>query len=68
MEGQGADNVYTQHTAPLLATLEAVGRCRLKDADYPFVDKKLGLAPPTKPRYALKLLEACEILALLLAR
>lgn len=44
---QGVENVYTQHTPLLVQTLEALVRGRLKDLDYPFIDRgQSGATPP----------------------
>jgi hypothetical protein len=45
---QGVENVYTQHTPLLINTLEALLRGRLRDADYPYVDKSQNGAAPAK--------------------
>ncbi|KAK9815570.1 hypothetical protein WJX72_006038 [[Myrmecia] bisecta] len=45
---KGVENVYTQHTPLLVNTLEALVRGRLKDADYPHVDKQPAAAAPGK--------------------
>ena len=45
---QGVENVYTQHTPLLMQTLEAVAKGRLKDAEYPSVDKPVMPAHTTK--------------------
>ena len=45
---QGVENVYTQHTPLLSQTLEAVAKGRLKDVDYPSIDKSLIPAQPAK--------------------
>jgi hypothetical protein len=46
---QGVENVYTQHTPLLVHTLEALVRGRLRDADYPHIDKAAnGAQPPYK--------------------
>ena len=48
---QGVENVYTQHTPLLVHTLEALVKGRLRDADYPFVDKAHnGTQPPKVPK------------------
>lgn len=36
---QGVENVYTQHTPPLVGLLEKAVKARLPDADYPRADK-----------------------------
>ena len=48
MHMQGVENVYTQHTPLLVHTLEALVKGRLKDADYPPVDKAHNGAQPAK--------------------
>jgi vacuolar protein sorting-associated protein 45 len=41
------ENVYTQHTPLLVQTLEALVRGRLKDLDYPFIDRgRPATTPP----------------------
>lgn len=40
--------MYTQHTPLLMQTLEAVAKGRLKDAEYPSVDKPVMPAQTTK--------------------
>ena len=45
---QGVENVYTQHTPLLMQTLEAAAKSRLKDSEYPTVDKTLIPAQPAK--------------------
>ena len=48
---QGVENVYTQHTPLLLHTLEALVRGRLKEGDYPCIDKaNAGPAPAKAPK------------------
>ncbi len=45
------ENVYTQHTPLLVHTLEALVKGRLKDADYPHIDKAAnGTAAPKVPK------------------
>lgn len=58
---QGVENVYTQHTPLLVHTLEALVRGRLKDADYPHIDKAAnGTAAPKVPKVgALRLCIKC---------
>eukprot|EP00884_Botryococcus_braunii_P001179 jgi/Botrbrau1/11061/Bobra.0302s0005.2 len=44
---RGVENVYTQHTPLLVQTLEALVRGRLKDLDYPFIDRgRPATTPP----------------------
>lgn len=45
---QGVENVYTQHTPLLLTTLEALVKGRLKDADFPYIDRAHSSATPAK--------------------
>ena len=45
---QGVENVYTQHTPLLLQTLEAVAKGRLKEGEYPSVDKAVLPSQPAK--------------------
>ena len=45
---QGVENVYTQHTPMLLTTLEALVKGRLKDADFPYIDRAYNGAAPAK--------------------
>jgi vacuolar protein sorting-associated protein 45 len=45
---QGVENVYTQHTPLLMQTLESVAKGRLKDVEYPSIDKSAMPAQPTK--------------------
>ena len=45
---QGVENVYTQHTPLLVNTLEALIRGRLKDTDFPYIDKTQNGAAPAK--------------------
>ena len=48
---QGVENVYTQHTPLLVHTLEALMRGRLKEGDYPCIDKaNAGPAPAKAPK------------------
>jgi len=51
---QGVENVYTQHTPLLVHTLEALMRGRLKEGDYPCIDKaNAGPAPAKTPKVPL---------------
>ncbi|EIE27427.1 SM/Sec1-family protein [Coccomyxa subellipsoidea C-169] len=45
---RGVENVYTQHTPLLINTLEALIRGRLKDTDFPYIDKTHNGASPAK--------------------
>lgn len=47
---QGVENVYTQHTPLLMQTLESVVKGRLKESEYPGVDKAAIAAQPAKPQ------------------
>lgn len=44
---QGVENVYTQHTPPLVGVLERLARGRLAEIDYPRVDTNRS---PTAPK------------------
>ena len=44
----GVENVYTQHTPPLVGLLERVVRGRLPEADYPRVDRDASPTGPAK--------------------
>lgn len=44
---KGVENVYTQHTPPLLSVLERVARGKLPEGDYPRVDPGLGDDAPS---------------------
>lgn len=48
VNSQGVENVYTQHTPLLVNTLEALIRGRLKDTDFPYIDKTQNGASPAK--------------------
>jgi vacuolar protein sorting-associated protein 45 len=45
---KGVENVYTQHTPPLVALLERAARGKLADVDYPRAER--GGGSPTAPR------------------
>ncbi|KAL0041923.1 hypothetical protein WJX79_009001 [Trebouxia sp. C0005] len=45
---KGVENVYTQHTPLLMQTLESVAKGRLKDAEYPSIDKSAMPPQPAK--------------------
>ena len=45
---QGVENVYTQHTPLLLTTLEALVKGRLKDGDFPYIDRAHNSGVPAK--------------------
>ncbi len=45
---QGVENVYTQHTPLLLNTLEALVKGRLKDGDFPYIDRASNTGTPAK--------------------
>lgn len=50
MSVQGVENVYTQHTPLLMQTLESVVKGRLKESEYPGVDRTVIAAQPAKPQ------------------
>ena len=45
---QGVENVYTQHTPLLLNILEALVKGRLKDGDFPYIDRASNTGTPAK--------------------
>ncbi|CAL5223597.1 g6136 [Coccomyxa viridis] len=45
---RGVENVYTQHTPLLLNTLEALVKGRLKDGDFPYIDRASNTGTPAK--------------------
>ncbi len=47
MSAQGVENVYTQHTPPLVGLLERLAKGRLQEVDYPRVDANRS---PTAPK------------------
>jgi len=59
--GQGVEDVYTQHTPLLVHTLEALMRGRLKEGDYPCIDKaNAGPAPAKAPKVPLSFALLCS--------
>ena len=57
---QGVENVYTQHTPMLLTTLEALVKGRLKDADFPYIDRAdNGAAPAKVPKVGARRSDNC---------
>ena len=57
---QGVENVYTQHTPMLLTTLEALVKGRLKDADFPYIDRAYnGTAPAKVPKVGARQSDNC---------
>ncbi len=55
------ENVYTQHTPLLVHTLEALMRGRLKEGDYPCIDKaNAGPAPAKAPKVPLSFALLCS--------
>ena len=55
---QGVENVYTQHSPLLLNTLEALVKGRLKDTDFPYIDRASNSATPAKTPKVCALMES----------
>lgn len=51
---QGVENVYTQHSPPLVGLLEKLAKAKLPETDYPRVDRGHSLQAPKVRRVGAK--------------